>query len=160
MLAEGTTVRVMEGPVPDESGVQWLRVTYDRVSGSGWSASDFLVETDEPPAAETPPPARTTAAPTAAPTASTSGRSFVATLSAYAHGSRTASGTPVRWGVVAVDPRVIPLGSKLRIEGFTDTFVAEDTGGFRGNHIDIYFPDRASAIRFGIQRRTVTVLDS
>jgi 3D (Asp-Asp-Asp) domain-containing protein len=88
-----------------------------------------------------------------------SGRSFTARLSAYAHGTRTASGTPVRWGVVAVDPRVIPLGSRLMIDGFDSVFVAEDTGGgVRGNHIDIYFPDRAEAIRFGIQHRTVTVL--
>jgi 3D (Asp-Asp-Asp) domain-containing protein len=59
-----------------------------------------------------------------------------------------------------VDPRVIPLGTKLRIEGFTETFVAEDTGGaIRGNHIDIYFPDRASALRFGIQQRTVSILE-
>jgi 3D (Asp-Asp-Asp) domain-containing protein len=88
-----------------------------------------------------------------------SGRSFVARLSAYAHGTRTASGTPVRWGVVSVDPRVIPLGSKLMIDGFDTVFVAEDTGGaVRGNHIDIYFPDRAEALRFGVQHRTVTIL--
>ena len=87
------------------------------------------------------------------------GRSFTARLSAYSHGTRTASGTPVRWGVVAVDPRVVALGSKVLIEGFDTVFVAEDTGGaVRGNHIDIYFPDRAEAIRFGIQHRTVTVL--
>jgi 3D (Asp-Asp-Asp) domain-containing protein len=87
------------------------------------------------------------------------GRSFSARISAYAHGTRTASGTPVRWGVVAVDPRVIPFGSRLMIEGFDTVFVAEDTGGaVRGNHIDVYFPDRADAVRFGVQTRTVTVL--
>jgi len=65
----------------------------------------------------------------------------------------------VRWGVVAVDPRVIPLGSRIMIEGFDNVFTAEDTGGaVRGNHVDIYFPDRAEAIRFGIQHRTVTIL--
>jgi 3D (Asp-Asp-Asp) domain-containing protein len=87
------------------------------------------------------------------------GRSFTARLTAYAHGSRTASGTPVRWGVVAVDPRVVPLGSRIRIDGFDNVFIAEDTGGgVRGNHVDIYFPDVSSAIRFGVQYRTVTVL--
>lgn len=88
------------------------------------------------------------------------GRSFTARLTAYAHGSRTASGTPVRWGVVAVDPRVVPLGSRIRIEGFDNVFIAEDTGGgVQGNHVDIYFPDVNSAIRFGVQYRTVTVLN-
>jgi 3D (Asp-Asp-Asp) domain-containing protein len=58
-----------------------------------------------------------------------------------------------------VDPAVIPLGSRLLIEGFDNVFVAEDTGGgVRGNHIDIFFPDYASAVRFGVQNRTVTVL--
>jgi hypothetical protein len=44
---------------------------------------------------------------------------------------------------VAVDPSVIPLGSRLRIEGYPDmTFIAEDTGGgVRGNHVDIFFED-------------------
>ena len=87
------------------------------------------------------------------------GRSFMARLTGYSHGSRTASGTPVRWGVVAVDPRVVPLGSRLMIDGFEDVFTAEDTGGaVRGNQIDVYFPDVQAALRFGVQNRMVTVL--
>lgn len=58
-----------------------------------------------------------------------------------------------------MDPGVIPLGSRIMIEGFDNVFTAEDTGGaVRGNHIDIYFPDRAEAIRFGVQHRTVIIL--
>ena len=63
------------------------------------------------------------------------GESFAAKVTAYSPGgggassSRTATGTPVRWGVLAVDPRVIPLGSRVMIEGFEDVFTAEDTGG-------------------------------
>jgi len=156
-LAEGTRVRVMDGPVPDSQSYRWYRVTgYDPAGGSGWSAAEFLVQIDAPePDTLAAPRVSATSAP------SSSGRAFTARLTAYAHGSRTASGTPVRWGVIAVDPRVIPLGSRVRIEGFTDIFVAEDTGsGVSGNHVDIYFPDAASAIRFGVQHRTVTVLDS
>ena len=38
----------------------------------------------------------------------------------------TATGTSVRWGVIAVDPSVIPLGSKVYIPQFNQTFIAED----------------------------------
>ncbi len=73
----------------------------------------------------------------------------------------TRSGTKVRPGVVAVDPRVIPLGSKLYIESMDSTSdyglaSAEDTGGaIKGNKIDLYFENRSDALRFG--RRNVKV---
>ena len=158
MLAEGSRVDVLEGPLTDAEGREWYRVTArTRADVTGWAAGSFLVEVDASQAVPQAPPARG-AAPTAEASAP-SGRSFTARMTAYAHGTRTASGTPVRWGVVAVDPKVIPLGSRLMIEGFEDVFVAEDTGGgVRGNHVDIYFPDVASAIRFGVQYRRITVL--
>ncbi|MSQ23513.1 MAG: LysM peptidoglycan-binding domain-containing protein [Chloroflexi bacterium] len=93
------------------------------------------------------------------------GRSFAAKITAYAPGggatnATTRSGTLVRWGVIAVDPSVVPLGSSVRIEGFEDTFVAEDTGSaIRGAHVEIFYPDLGSAVRFGVQTRKVTVLD-
>ena len=66
----------------------------------------------------------------------------------------TASGKRARWGTVAVDRRVIKLGSKLRIEGYPDTiFRAEDVGGaIKGNHIDVWFPSHREALKFGVQR--------
>ncbi len=66
----------------------------------------------------------------------------------------TASGKRARWGTVAVDRRVIALGSKLRIEGYPDTiFRAEDVGGaIKGNHIDVWFPSHREALKFGVQR--------
>ncbi|ABR46375.1 3D domain protein [Alkaliphilus metalliredigens QYMF] len=73
----------------------------------------------------------------------------------------TRSGTQVRPGVVAVDPNVIPLGTKLYIESTDGTgnygyASAEDTGGaIKGNKIDLYYESRSEALRFG--RRTVKV---
>ena len=68
---------------------------------------------------------------------------------------RTATGRKPQVGVVAVDPRVIPLGTKLYIEGYGNA-VAGDTGGaIKGNRIDLFFNTRAEAIRFG--RRSVKV---
>lgn len=80
-------------------------------------------------------------------------------------GSMTASGTSARVGAVAVDPRVIPLGTKLYIES-ADGFptygfaVAEDTGGaIKGNRIDLFYNTRGEANRFGRRNVTVYVLE-
>jgi len=67
----------------------------------------------------------------------------------------TASGQHAGHGIVAVDPRVIPLGSHLYIPGYGHA-VAGDTGGaIRGNRVDLGFNSYADAMQFG--RRPVTV---
>ena len=77
----------------------------------------------------------------------------------------TRSGTRVRPGVVAVDPRVIPLGSTLYVEsqGRSASYgisYAEDTGGaIKGNRIDLYYESRSEALRFGRQPVKVYVLE-
>jgi 3D (Asp-Asp-Asp) domain-containing protein len=71
---------------------------------------------------------------------------------------RTATGLPARYGVVAVDPRIIPLGTKLFIEGY-GTAIAADTGGdIVGNRIDLCMDSYAAAIDFGRQPVKVYVL--
>ena len=151
-LVEGSRVRVVGASRTDRDGRSWYLVTgYGQTGEVGWTTAESLarVEPDRPTAT------RAVAAAAPVPIA----RTLQATLTAYAHGTTTRSGTPVRWGVVAVDPDVIPLGSRLMIEGYDTVFVAEDTGGsVRGAHVDVYFSDVGAALRFGVQRRTVTVL--
>ena len=74
----------------------------------------------------------------------------------------TATGKKARWGTVAVDKRVIELGSKLRINVFPNTvFRAEDVGGaIKGNHIDVWFPSHKEAIQFGVQNIVVQLVRS
>lgn len=71
----------------------------------------------------------------------------------------TATGTTARAGrTVAVDPKVIPLGSKIYIEGLGER-IAEDVGGaIKGNRIDVYVGTIPQAYRFGVQRGTVSVV--
>lgn len=70
-------------------------------------------------------------------------------------GLYTARGNRLRKGLVAVDPRVIPLGTKLYIPGYGYA-VADDTGGaIKGNKIDLGYESRSEAIKFG--RRTMTI---
>lgn len=76
-------------------------------------------------------------------------------------GSITALGTPVTpWYTVAVDPRVIPLGSKIRIEGFNGVFYCADTGGaIKGNIIDIAVGSKSEANRLGVQYHNVYLVN-
>lgn len=77
----------------------------------------------------------------------------------------TYSGTQARKGVVAVDKRVIPLGTKLYVEstdgnhnyGFAS---AEDTGSaIRGNRIDLFFENRDEALQYGVREVRVYVME-
>ena len=74
----------------------------------------------------------------------------------------TASGRKARWGTVAVDRRLIKLGSRLRIKGFPKTiFRAEDVGGaIKGKHIDLWFPSHRKALEFGRQKLVVELISS
>lgn len=93
----------------------------------------------------------------------------IATAYTSAQGTIDCLGTRVHFGIVAVDPRVIPLGSTLRIEGmsfpgFPSTFIAQaaDTGSaIKGDRIDIYLPvSNSQAMYFGVQHVKVYVLKS
>jgi len=89
--------------------------------------------------------------------ASSGVRSLTVVATAYALPGTTASGRPVGWGVVAVDPSVIPLGSRLAIPGY-GMGVAADTGGaIQGARIDVWFPTVAQAHVWGTRTVTVTV---
>ncbi|WP_347862226.1 LysM peptidoglycan-binding domain-containing protein [Salimicrobium sp. PL1-032A] len=61
--------------------------------------------------------------------------------------------------VIAVDPDVIPLGSKVWVEGY-GTAIAGDVGGaIKGNRIDVFIPSQSGALDFGRRDVTVKVLD-
>jgi len=72
----------------------------------------------------------------------------------------TASGRKAVWGTVAVDRRLIKLGTRLRIEGFPKTtFRADDVGGaIKGKHIDLWFPSHREALEFGRQKLVVELV--
>lgn len=71
----------------------------------------------------------------------------------------TASGMKARRGVVAVDTRVIPFGTKLYVEGY-GVSIAGDTGGaIKGNKIDVYYDDLYDAIQFGRRDLDVYILE-
>ena len=77
----------------------------------------------------------------------------------------TATGRRAGYGIVAVDPSIIPLGTKLYIESADGSYVygtaiAADTGGaIKGNRIDLCYNTRAEAIQFGRRQMKVYILN-
>jgi 3D (Asp-Asp-Asp) domain-containing protein/peptidoglycan hydrolase CwlO-like protein len=74
---------------------------------------------------------------------------------AYSLPGHTSSGAPVGWGVVAVDPGVIPLGTRMTIPGYGEGIAADTGAAVVGNSIDVWFPTLRQAQAWG--RRTVTI---
>ena len=77
---------------------------------------------------------------------------------AYCLKGRTAMGGGVRRGIVAADPRILPLGSQIQLNAgsYSGTYTVADTGGgVKGRKLDIWVPTCSEAVRFG--RKTVTV---
>ncbi|PYS70308.1 MAG: hypothetical protein DMF69_14000 [Acidobacteria bacterium] len=84
---------------------------------------------------------------------------YVAT--AYSLRGRTASGKPVSKGLIAADPRVLPLGSRVRLDAgnYSGEYLVADTGGMvRGKRIDIWTPSSREAMSFGRRTVKLTVL--
>jgi|SRR5690242_16035207 3D (Asp-Asp-Asp) domain-containing protein len=80
---------------------------------------------------------------------------------AYCQPGKTQSGVRVRTGIVAADPRFLPVGSVVRIvDGVASgIYTVMDTGArVKGHQIDIFIPDCARAQRFGEQRVRLRIL--
>ncbi|UWD47644.1 G5 domain-containing protein [Clostridioides difficile] len=86
------------------------------------------------------------------------GKHLRVVATAYAGDTITSTGTTPRWGVIAVDPNIIPYGTKVYIPRLGMTFVAEDCGGaIKGNRIDIFMNSEGKASNWGRQSLDVYV---
>jgi len=83
------------------------------------------------------------------------GRTISVSATGYALSGRTATGLAVGWGVAAVDPSVIPLGTHITIPGYGEAVAADTGGAVMGAAIDLWFPTVAQANAWG--RRVVTI---
>jgi len=85
----------------------------------------------------------------------TPGSTMTVSATGYSLRGRTATGIPVGWGVVAVDPNVIPLGTRMTIPGYGEGIAADTGSAVVGATIDLWFPTVAQARAWG--RQTVTI---
>jgi len=90
---------------------------------------------------------------------------FIIESTAYSIGGFTASGSktnrdPNGYSTIAVDPRVIPMGSKVYIEGYGYA-IASDTGSaIKGNIIDVFFNTEAEALNWGRRNVKIRILNN
>src|SRR5262245_14449926 len=101
-------------------------------------------------------PAVDSSSATLAPPAAAGAHTVTVSATGYSLTGQTATGLPVGWGVVAVDPSVIPLGTHMSIPGYGDAVAADTGGAVVGGTIDLWFPTVEQANAWG--RRLVTVV--
>ena len=70
----------------------------------------------------------------------------------------TSTGKKLDKGIVAVDPKVIPMGSKIHIPGYGWGVAADVGGAIKGRHIDVCMLSRGSVGRWGRKKLTITVI--
>ena len=75
------------------------------------------------------------------------------------YGAPSYIGLPLGYGIIAVDPNVIPMGTRLYVEGYGEGIAADQGGAIKGNRIDLCFPTHQTALDYGIKPVKVTILD-
>lgn len=89
-----------------------------------------------------------------------SGKVVTMEATAYTHtGNKTATGIYPYVGVIAVDPKVIPLGTKVHVEGYGNAIAADTGGAIKGNIIDVFFNSRGECMNWGRKMVKVRILD-
>ncbi len=83
------------------------------------------------------------------------GSSLTVTATAYCLAGTTATGMPVGRGIIAVDPGVIPLGSRVHVSGYGNAIAADTGGAVHGNKIDVWLPC-GEANAWGVRTVTIT----
>ena len=89
------------------------------------------------------------------------GREMKVRATAYANDPITSTGKKPRpYHTLAVDPRVIPYGTRVYIPEFNKVFIAEDCGGaIKGNRIDIYMNNEYECRQWGVRNITIIILN-
>lgn len=164
-LPVGRRVVVAEGE-PGRQMRVYRRLVIDGVEGPRVLATEELVTPSTPQVvavgtARRAPVTAATASPSGQPAPTREGGRMVVVATGYSAqqpglSDFTATGAPARRGAIAVDPTVIPLGTRLYVPGY-GYGVATDTGGaVKGAYIDLCFDTVGEALVWG--RRTVTII--
>lgn len=74
------------------------------------------------------------------------------------YGAPSYIGLPLGYGIIAVDPKVIPMGTRLYVEGYGEGIAADQGNAIKGNRIDLCFATHQQALDYGIKTVKVTIL--
>ena len=86
-----------------------------------------------------------------------SGSKVTVASTGYCLKGTTATGIPVGWGVVAVDPAFIPLGTRMFVPGYGEGVAADTGSAVHGAMIDVWFPKCTQAEGWGVRTVTITL---
>jgi 3D (Asp-Asp-Asp) domain-containing protein/peptidoglycan hydrolase CwlO-like protein len=86
-----------------------------------------------------------------------SGSKVTVSSTGYCLRGTTATGIPVGWGVIAVDPSFIPLGTRMFVPGYGEGVAADTGSAVKGAIIDLWFPTCARALQWGWRTVTITL---
>lgn len=75
------------------------------------------------------------------------------------YGQPSYIGLPLARGIIATDPNVIPMGTKLYVEGYGEGIAADQGGAIKGNRIDLFFDSKQEALNWGMRTVKVTILN-
>jgi 3D (Asp-Asp-Asp) domain-containing protein len=145
-IAQSVAQMAASDPAPSIASVDDIRNARDALATASGTAADPATPAAEDSLRGAPAP-----------------QAIMKTFSATAYSLKgaTASGINVRRGIIAADPRVLPIGSVVRILAgkYSGIYTVMDTGGsLKGRRIDIYMPSQAEALRFGSRQVKVEVL--
>lgn len=143
VLNDGQIARAVAEAQAAQSTASLATVTANAVPSISSIGADVVV----------PPPPQPSPEPQA-PVAQ-SGRQLTVVATAYILRGTTATGIPAGPGVVAVDPSVIPLGTRMTIPGYGEAVAADTGGAIKGLRIDVWVPTLAEAAQW--QWKTVTI---
>ena len=87
------------------------------------------------------------------------GKKITVSATAYSGDSITSTGTTPKFGTIAVDPSVIPYGTRVYIPALGGVYVAEDCGGaIKGNKIDIFMASESACNSWGVRSIEIQIL--
>ncbi|TQR18684.1 LysM peptidoglycan-binding domain-containing protein [Psychrobacillus vulpis] len=147
----------------DKLVLEGTKVAPTKVSTASLPATNVSQTTAKTPAPVTPAPA----AP-AAPAATSEAKELTVTSTAYTASCEgcsgvTSTGIDLRSNpnqkVISVDPTVIPLGSRVWVEGYGEAIAGDTGGSIKGNKIDIFIPSKEEALQWGRKTVKVKILD-
>ncbi|MDP4106355.1 MAG: LysM peptidoglycan-binding domain-containing protein [Bacillota bacterium] len=171
LIHPGLNLLIFEG---DDTNNTENQVQASETTASVTSPAPAQAEAAPQPAVQVPPaqtqPTPPPAPAPSAPAAASSGGSKQITVKATAYTAScdgcsgvTATGINIKENpnekVIAVDPSVIPLGSKVYVEGVGEATAADTGGAIKGNRIDVFIPSEQAAINFGVKQLKVTILN-
>jgi len=159
----------LEATVPSTSNTNSIDSTPEATAPSTSNTNSI----DSTPEATAPSTSNTnsidsTSEATAPSTSNTASKEIIVEASAYTASCEGCSGitatginlkTNPNAKVISVDPTIIPLGSKVYVEGYGEAIAGDTGGAIKGNRIDVFFPSQQDAINFGVKQLKVTILN-